>query len=158
MSNIPQMEGLDEILVSPLPYGIVVERIGIIAGCFDVIHPGYIKMFKEAKENCEWLIVLLHNDPSIERQNKIKPVLSVEERMEILEAIRYVDEVIPYNTEKELAEILLRTKHHVRFLGSDYIGKSYVGDKSIPVHYIKRDHGWSSTKFKKMIIKQGVPL
>ena len=80
------------------------NKTGVIAGAFDVLHPGYIKMFKDAKENaCDTLIILLHEDPSIERPDtKLKPILNVQERIEILLSLRFVDEVIPYKTEEEL--------------------------------------------------------
>ena len=82
-------------------------RKGIIAGNFDVIHTGYVRFFKDAKNNaCDWLIVALHVDPTIERPNKAKPILTAEERTEILMALKYVDEVLYYNTEAELFELL----------------------------------------------------
>ena len=75
---------------------------GVIAGNFDVIHPGYIKMFKECAENCECLVVLLHSDPSIERPHKIKPILTVKERTEMLLELKSVCEVIDYTYEAQL--------------------------------------------------------
>ena len=125
---------------------------GVIAGNFDVIHPGYIKMFKECKNHCDEFLVLLHTDPSIERPYKLKPILSVEERDEILMSIKYVDNVFTYTFEAELLELLQIIKPNVRFLGDDYKGKPYTGyDLKIPIHYLSRDHGWSTTKFKKLI-------
>ena len=79
---------------------------GVIAGNFDVIHPGYIEMFKEASANCDCLVVLLHTDPSIERPEKIKPILSVAERDEMLMSIKYVDNVFVYDTEADLLHLL----------------------------------------------------
>jgi glycerol-3-phosphate cytidylyltransferase len=125
--------------------------IGVIAGNFDVIHPGYIYMFDECKDNCDQLVVLLHTDPTIERPEKLKPILSVEERRKILFALG-IPSVITYDTEKELYRMLRDGGYDIRFLGDDYIGKSFTGDDlDIPIHYIKRDHGWSTTKFKKQI-------
>ena len=125
---------------------------GIIAGNFDVIHPGYIKMFKECKDNCDEFIVLLHTDPTIERPEKLKPILSVDERVEILMSIKYVDKVDLYTTEKDLLEVIGKISPDIRFLGDDYIGKSFTGDHlNIPIHYLDRSHGWSTTKFKKLI-------
>lgn len=125
---------------------------GVIAGNFDIIHPGYIKMFKEAKENCDWLVVLLHRDPSIERPKKLKPILSVEERREMLMELKSVDGVISYTYEIELLELLKVGEFNVRFLGDDYINKPFTGDElKIPIHYFNRNHGWSTTKFKKKI-------
>lgn len=125
--------------------------VGVIAGNFDVIHPGYIKMFNECKSNCDHLIVLLHTDPTIERPEKLKPILTVEERREILFALD-IQTVISYDTEKQLYHMLKQGHYDVRFLGDDYIGKSFTGDDlPIPIHYLNRDHGWSTTKFKKLI-------
>ena len=127
-------------------------RKGVIAGNFDVIHPGYIKMFKEAAENCDCLIVLLHTDPSIERPHKLKPILSFEDRKETLLELESVCRVVRYTYEEQLLDILKSGDFSIRFLGDDYIGKNYTGDSlGIPVHYLNRNHGWSTTKFKKMI-------
>jgi glycerol-3-phosphate cytidylyltransferase len=127
-------------------------RIGVIAGNFDVIHPGYIKMFKECKNNCECLIVLLHKDPSFERPEKLKPILSVNERREMLYSLKYIDEVLAYDTENMLCDFLKELNPSVRFLGDDYIGKSFTGDNlDIQIHYLNRDHGWSTTKYKQLI-------
>jgi glycerol-3-phosphate cytidylyltransferase len=126
-------------------------KTGVIAGNFDVIHPGYIKMFKECKENCDYFVVLLHSDPTIERPEKLKPILSVEERREILFALD-IDTVISYDTEKELYWMLKDGNYDVRFLGDDYIRKSFTGDDlNIPIYYLNRDHGWSTTKYKQLI-------
>ena len=125
---------------------------GFIAGNFDVIHPGYIKSFRECKENCDHFTVLLHSDPTIERPNKLKPILTVEERLEILSSLKYIDDIKVYTYEKELIELLQSGEFNIRFLGDDYIGKSFTGDKlNIEIHYLSRSHGWSTTKFKKLI-------
>lgn len=128
---------------------------GLIAGNFDVIHPGYIRYFKDAKDHCDHLIIALHEDPTIERPNKSKPILSKEERTEILLAIKYIDEVVYYNTEEGLWELLSKIRPQVRILGSDYRGKKFTGDDlGIPVHFHKRDHNWSTTRFKDLITDQ----
>jgi glycerol-3-phosphate cytidylyltransferase len=125
---------------------------GIIAGNFDVIHPGYIKMFKECKSYCKQFIILLHTDPSIERPEKLKPILTKEERTEILTSIRFINGIAYYTYEKELVDLLKRLSPDIRFLGDDYRGKTYTGfELDIPIHYLNRDHGWSTTKFKKLI-------
>ncbi len=125
---------------------------GVIAGNFDVIHPGYIAMFKEMKQNCDCLIILLHTDPSIERPHKLKPILSDDERKELLLSIKYIDDVIRYTYEEQLLDLLTVGEFDIRFLGDDYIGKPFTGDNlKIPIHYLNRDHGWSTTKFKKLI-------
>tara|TARA_R110001592_G_scaffold181184_3_gene423883 strand:- start:672 stop:1070 length:399 start_codon:yes stop_codon:yes gene_type:complete len=125
---------------------------GVIAGNFDVMHPGYIAMFKEAKLHCDCLIVLLHTDPSIERPNKLKPILSLEDRKEMLHSNRYIDDVFSYTYEGTLLDLLKIGEFDIRFLGDDYIDKPYTGDVlKIPVHYLDRSHGWSTTKFKNLI-------
>jgi glycerol-3-phosphate cytidylyltransferase len=127
-------------------------KYGVIAGNFDVIHPGYIAMFNECKKNCDYLTILLHKDPSIERPEKLKPILSVEERTEMLMSLRTVDDVMSYTTESMLHHFLEELKPDVRFLGDDYIGKPFTGDDlEIPIHYLNRDHGWSTTKYKTLI-------
>jgi len=124
---------------------------GVVAGAFDLIHPGYCKLFKFCKDNCTHLTVLLHDDPSIERK-KMKPVHTVDERMEILQSIRYVDEVITYRDENELATKLELGSYDVRFLGDDYKNKKVTADSlSIKVIYTNRSHGYSTTDLKKKI-------
>jgi len=126
--------------------------VGIIAGNFDVIHPGYIKMFKECKSYCKQFIVLLHTDPSIERPEKLKPILTKQERTEILTSIKFINGIAYYTYEKELVDLIKRLSPDIRFLGDDYRGKTYTGfELDIPIHYLNRDHGWSTTKFKKLI-------
>ena len=125
---------------------------GVIAGAFDVIHPGYIKMFKEAKQHCDSLIILLHSQPNIERPNKMPAILSTDERKEILESIKYVDSVIRYTYEEQLYDLLKMGEFNIRFLGDDYKDEPFTGDNlRILIHYLDRSHGWSSTKFKKLI-------
>jgi len=127
---------------------------GIIAGNFDVIHPGYIKMFKECKEYCETFLILLHTDPTIERPEKLKPILSVDERKEMLNSIKYIDGVFTYTYESELVDLLQKVDPDIRFLGDDYKGRTYTGfELNIPIHYLDRSHGWSTTKFKEEIAK-----
>jgi glycerol-3-phosphate cytidylyltransferase len=127
-------------------------NMGVIAGNFDVIHPGYIKMFKECKSYCKQLIILLHIDPSIERPEKLKPILTKQERTEVLTSIKFIDAIAYYTYEKELVDLIYRLNPDIRFLGDDYRGKTYTGfELDVPVHYLNRDHGWSTTKFKKLI-------
>jgi len=137
-----------------------VPTYGIIAGTFDVIHPGYAALFKECQSKCDHLIVALHRDPSMERGNKTTPVLSLADRQQILECLKPVYKVEVYSTEKELYNILARYAlsaakqdiHLIRFLGDDYKDKSITGqDLNIPIHYTSRTHGWSATKFKQLI-------
>lgn len=131
-------------------------RVGFIAGAFDVIHPGYVSMFWEARSNCDHLIVALHRDPTIERPEKMKLVLDYWDRFNTLNAIKYIDQIIPYDTEADLVVILERVKPHVRFLGDDYLGKQVTGSHlNIPIQYLDRSHGWSTTLFKQKI-KQSI--
>ena len=132
----------------------VSQKVGFLAGNFDVLHPGYIKMFKDAKSVCDFLVIGLHEDPSEERPEKLKPILSVSERKEMLLSLTDIDSVCPYKTEADLVSILRSINPDVRILGSDYIGRGFTGDHlSIPIHYHKRDHQWSTTHFKKEIAK-----
>jgi len=125
---------------------------GLMAGAFDVIHPGYIATFKEIREMCDYLIVALHKDPSFERPLKMKPVLTTEEREDILLSLVYVDEVQVYETEEDLHNLLKNVDIDIRFLGDDYRNKSYTGDDlGIPVHFCSRSHGWSATRFKNLL-------
>ena len=126
---------------------------GVIAGNFDVIHPGYIKTFRECKENCDHFTILLHSDPTIERPSKLKPILSVDERTEILKSIKFIDDIKVYTYEAELVELLKNGEYHIRFLGDDYKDRDFTGSSlNIHVHYITREHGWSTTKFKNLLV------
>jgi glycerol-3-phosphate cytidylyltransferase len=124
---------------------------GTIAGAFDLIHPGYIRMFKECKTKCDHLTVLLHEDPSIER-SKLKPVQTIEERIEILSSLVYVDKIIPYKTEKDLYWLLKSQNYDIRFLGEDYSSRNYTGsDLNQNIYFINRDHNYSTTRLKEKI-------
>ena len=128
------------------------QIVGVIAGNFDVIHPGYIYMFDECKKHCDILLLLLHEDPSIERPEKIKPILDLNERNMILRSLKQIDRIITYQIESDLYDILQTEQIDIRFLGHDYKDKAFTGDDlGIPIHYLDRSHGWSTTKFKKMI-------
>ena len=130
-------------------------KIGFIAGAFDIIHPGYIHMFKEAKLNCDYLIIGLHKDPTIERPEKLKPILDYIDRVEILSSIKYIDQIHLYESEKDLVNLLKIIKPDVRFLGDDYKNKHITGSElGINIQYINRSHEWSSTKFKRLINEQ----
>lgn len=125
---------------------------GFIAGSFDVIHPGYIAMFQEAKKNCDYLIIGLHVDPTIERPKKIKPILEYQDRFNILSSIKYIDKIYPYKLENDLINLLKEVNPNIRFLGDDYKNKPITGQElNIPLYYLDRSHGWSTTKFKKLI-------
>jgi glycerol-3-phosphate cytidylyltransferase len=128
------------------------NKKGIIAGSFDIIHPGYVHMFKEAKKYCSHLTIALHNDPSVERKNKLQPILSYEDRENILSSIKYVDEIIKYDTENNLLDILKNNNFDVRILGDDYKYKNITGKELCKeTIFVDRQHGWSTTDFKKKI-------
>ena len=133
---------------------IINQTTGVVAGCFDVIHPGYIYLFNECKKHCDILLLLLHEDPSVERKQKLKPVLTLQERILILLSLSQVDDIICYKTEAELLRLLREQKIDIRFLGDDYQGKEFTGmELNIPIHYLDRSHGWSTTKYKELIAK-----
>ena len=123
---------------------------GIIAGAFDIIHPGYVRLFKEAKEHCNHLTVALHEDPSMARPHKLKPVHSVDERKEILKSIKYVDDVVVYQAEETFLSYL--KDYDIRFLGDDYKDGSYTGKNNpIDIIWLDRSHNYSTTKLKLKI-------
>ena len=127
--------------------------IGITASTFDLLHAGHVLMLKEAKEVCDYLICALHVDPSLERPTKNRPVQTLYERFIQLEAVKYVDKIIPYQTEDELMNILLTNNINVRIIGEDYAGKPFTGDelKDIKIYYNNRKHTYSSTELRKRI-------
>jgi len=130
------------------------KKTGVIAGNFDVIHPGYIHLFNECKEFCTELIILLHEDPSIERPEKLKPILNLDERKMILSSLTQIDQIIPYKLEVDLYQLLSNLDIDIRFLGDDYKSKPFTGDDlNIPIHFLDRSHGWSTTRFKNKIAK-----
>lgn len=127
---------------------------GITFGTFDFLHAGHIILFKKAKEQCDFLIVALHVDPSLERQFKNKPMESMFERYMRLEACKYVDLIIPYNKEEEIMTMLELFKPDKRFLGSEYedkdfTGKNFANTLGIEMCYIGRHHNYSSTNSRK---------
>lgn len=134
----------------------MIYKRGLIAGSFDLIHAGYIRMFKDAKDNvCDRLTIALQGDPTIDRPFKCKPVQPLDERIEIMYSIKYVDSVVTYNTEEELYQLLKTVPHDVRILGADYIGKKYTGDDlGIPVHWHERAHNISTTSLKEAIYQE----
>lgn len=139
-------------------------RNGITFGAFDLCHVGHVVMLEECRQHCDYLIVGLHVDPSIERKTKNKPIQSVYERYTQLRAIKFVDEIIPYNYEHEIEEMLRTIPIHVRFLGEDYVnlpftGQKYCEDNRIQVVYNSRKHNFSSTELRKRIsLHSPIPL
>ena len=129
-------------------------KIGFTCSCFDLLHAGHILMLKDAKEQCDKLIVGLQTDPSIDRPlTKNKPIQSLRERKIQLEAVRYVDDIFVYETESDLVDLLKLVKPDVRILGSDYKDKSFTGDDlNIPIYYHERNHNYSSTNIRKKLL------
>ena len=133
--------------------------IGFTCSSFDLLHAGHIVMLEEAKSNCDYLIVGLQTDPSIDRKEKNKPVQTVYERYVQLNAVQYVDEIIPYDTEQSLLDLLQSQKIDIRFIGEDYRDMEFTGmDLPIEVFYTSRQHSFSSSSLRKLILKKYVFL
>ena len=133
------------------------EILGCTAGNFDLLHPGYIRCFREAKRHCDRFIVFLQIDPSLHRKSKYKPVISLYNRYEALMSIKYIDDVYTYQTEEQLYDLIKFWKPDIRILGEDYIGKPFTGDDLSPrIVYTTRSHQWSTTKLKDLITKQTI--
>lgn len=126
---------------------------GIIAGSFDIIHPGYVRMFRDAKCHCNYLTIALHRDPSTERSHKLSPVHSIYERTEILLSMKDIDSIVYYSCEEEFLNYLRSGEYDIRFLGTDYKQGCYTGkDIDIKIIWLNReDHDYSTTKLKKQI-------
>jgi len=129
--------------------------IGFIASSFDLLHAGHVLMLAEARSQCDYLIVGLHTNPTIDRPSKNKPIQSTFERQVQLKGCKFVDEIIPYDTEEDLYNLLTTHKIDIRFLGTDYSDKaSFTGSNlNIPIKYIERNHSYSSSELRKRINK-----
>jgi glycerol-3-phosphate cytidylyltransferase len=132
-------------------------KVGFTCSTFDLFHAGHIMMLKDAKTQCDYLIVGLQTDPTIDRNWKNKPVQSVFERFVQLQACKHVDEVVVYATEKELIDILLSYPIDVRIIGAEYKEKEFTGkqeciDKGIEIFYNKREHSFSTTELRQRVI------
>lgn len=127
--------------------------VGFTCSCFDLgPHAGHISMLAEAKQNCDVLIVGLQVDPTKDRPTKNKPVQSVVERAMALRACKYVDEIIPYETEEDLIQLLQLLRPDVRFIGEDYKNKDFTGkDLPIRIHFNSRQHSISSSGLRRKI-------
>jgi len=126
--------------------------VGITFGSFDLCHYGHVLMFKECKEYCDFLIVGVQSDPSIDRPEKNTPIQSHEERIGIVESIKYVDRVIPYGTESDLIQVLQDVNPDVRILGADHQGTSFTGyDLPIKCIFNSRDHGYSTSELRNRV-------
>ena len=131
-------------------------RVGFTASSFDLFHSGHVAMLKEARANCDFMIVGIQTDPTIDRPEKNQPIQSVFERYVQLEGCKYIDEIIPYATEQDLVDILLTYKIDVRFVGEEYKNKEFTGkqicvDKGIEIYYNSRQHSFSTSGLRKRI-------
>ena len=126
--------------------------VGITFGSFDLCHYGHVLMFEECKEYCDYLIVGVQSDPSIDRPEKNKPIQSHEERINIVKALKCVDQVVTYHTESDLIEVLKKINPDVRILGADHQGKPFTGHE-LPIKCVfnSRDHGFSTSELRKRI-------
>jgi glycerol-3-phosphate cytidylyltransferase len=131
-------------------------KIGFTCSTFDLLHAGHITMLEEAKRHCDFLIVGLQNDPTEDRPTKNKPVQSIVERQIQLAAVKYVDEIVIYNTEQDLKDLLLTLPIDVRVLGDEYKNKDFTGkdiakQRGSKIVYNGRDHSFSSSSLRKRV-------
>lgn len=132
-------------------------KVGITFSTFDLLHAGHVAMLRDAKNQCDYLIVGLQSDPTIDRPDtKNKPVQTMFERYLQLKAVEYVDEVIPYQTEQDLEDILQTLNINVRILGEEYRDKDFTGKETckrrdIKLYFNKRDHRFSTTDLRNRI-------
>jgi len=135
------------------------QRIGFTCSAFDLLHPGHIDMLRQAKDQCDFLIVGLQVDPTIDRSHKNKPVQSIVERYIQLKAVKYVDEIVPYVTERDLEDLLSILPIDVRIVGEEYRDKELTGRsvctlRNIEIFYNKREHRFSSSELRSRLKEQ----
>ena len=131
-------------------------KVGITFSTFDLLHAGHVKMLEEAKRQCDYLIVGLQLDPSLNRPEKNSPSQTIIERYIQLKGCKYIDEIVPYVSEQDLEDILKSFKLDVRIIGEEYkektfTGKDYCKKKGIEIYYNKRDHRFSSSGLRKQV-------
>ena len=129
---------------------------GFTCSAFDLLHPGHVEMLRECKQHCDWLIVGLHVDPTVDRPEKNKPIQSVYERYAQLRACKYVDEIIPYETESDLINLLAIEPISIRFVGVEYFdtyvtGQDICEKRDIEILYNSRYHMYSSTELRSRL-------
>ena len=134
-------------------------KVGFTCSTFDLLHAGHVQMLRDAKSVCDYLIVGLQTDPTIDRKDKNKPIQSIVERYVQLQAVKYVDEIITYSTEKDLEDILNMYKLNVRIVGEEYRDKNFTGKdicqkRGIQLYFNKRDHRFSSTDLRSRVCKE----
>lgn len=132
-------------------------KVGITFSAFDLLHAGHIKMLEEAKSQCDYLICGLQTDPTIDRPNKNQPTQTVVERYIQLKGCKHVDEIVPYATEQDLEDILRAFKIDVRIIGEEYRDKNFTGktfceEKEIALYYNIRNHRFSSSELRKVVM------
>ena len=127
-------------------------KVGFTCGAWDLFHAGHVLFLKEAKSHCDRLVVGLHTNPNIDRASKNVPVQTTYERYIQLMGCRHVDEIVPYDTELDLLNVLSTMKFHVRFLGTDYENKAFTGDNVLlDIIYIDRSHNYSTSELRNRI-------
>jgi glycerol-3-phosphate cytidylyltransferase len=132
-------------------------KIGFQCSSFDLLHAGHVTMLKMEKNLCDYLKVALQVDPTVDRPGiKNKPVQSAYERYVQLQACKYIDEIVVYETEKDLLNIIMTQEMHIRFLSEEYLNKDFTGkqyclDNGIQLHYHKRKHSYSSTDLRERV-------
>tara|TARA_B100000085_G_C18107502_1_gene335759 strand:+ start:72 stop:497 length:426 start_codon:yes stop_codon:yes gene_type:complete len=136
-------------------------KVGITASTFDLLHAGHVEMLREARGECDYLICALQIDPSVDRAEKNKPIQTIVERYTQLEAVKYVDEIVPYLHETDLEDILQMRQINVRILGEEYREKEFTGrdickQRDIELYFNKRDHRFSSSDLRKRIENNGL--
>lgn len=136
-------------------------RIGITFSAFDLFHAGHVKMLEDAKRQCDYLIVGMQTDPTIDRPEKNQPTQTVVERYIQLKACKHVDEIVPYATEQDLEDILRSFKIDVRIIGEEYREKNFTGrvyceEKGIELYFNKRDHRFSSSGLRKVVAEKEI--
>ena len=134
-------------------------KVGFTCSTFDLLHAGHIQMLREAKEQCDYLLVGLQIDPSVDRAEKNAPIQSIVERYTQLKAVSYVDEIVPYATETDLNGILTMYHIDVRILGEEYREKDFTGKdickkRGIQLHFNKRDHRFSSSDLRRRVAER----
>jgi len=130
-------------------------KVGFTCGAFDLMHFGHLRMLRQCRLRCDKLVVGLQTDPSIDRPDtKVRPIQTVMQRTEMLEGIKYIDDILLYTTEADLVMLLSELRPDVRFLGEDWIDKEYTGRQlNIETVFLERDHDFSSTEFRKKLIQ-----
>lgn len=132
--------------------------IGFTCGAFDLFHAGHNVLLRDCKLHCDKLLVGLHTDPTIDRPKKNKPIQTIYERYVQLKNCKWVDDVIPYDTEADLLNLIATTPINIRFLGEDYLGKGVTGYElceqlGVKTIYLKRRHNFSSSELRERIEK-----